>query len=97
MRTLKLAPILGFALVVAGSACTSATKRLEQGQQLEQQGRRTDAARRYIDALRKDPSLTEARQRLFETGNGGLDARLTQECKCERRRAKRENRSAFNL
>jgi len=49
-------------------ACASATKRLEQGAELEQQGRYTEAAMRYIQALRKDPYLPEAREGLARVG-----------------------------
>lgn len=59
-------------LVVLAASCASATKRFEQGQELEQQGRPADAAHRYVDALRKDPTLTDARARLLETGSGAV-------------------------
>jgi tetratricopeptide (TPR) repeat protein len=51
------------ALVACG--CASATKRFEQGTELENQGRYADAAQRYIQALRKDPGMVQARQRLI--------------------------------
>lgn len=51
------------------AACVSAEKRVDQGIRLEQSGRPAEAARRYADALRRDPSLTEARARLQETGD----------------------------
>jgi hypothetical protein len=54
-------------LMLAG-ACASAEKRMNQGMALEQRGRSSDAAERYIDALKKDPSLTSARARLQESG-----------------------------
>jgi tetratricopeptide (TPR) repeat protein len=50
-------------------ACASATKRYEQGLALEERGRPADAAARYVDALRKDPLLVEARWRLRESGD----------------------------
>jgi hypothetical protein len=53
-------------LLVTG--CMSASKRLDQGIRLEERGQPTEAARRYIDALRRDPSLANARIRLQETG-----------------------------
>jgi hypothetical protein len=59
-------------------ACASAGKRLEQGQTLEQQGRPVEAARRYIDALKKDPSLGEARLRLQDAGDRAVVAYLSQ-------------------
>ncbi|HKP76282.1 MAG TPA: hypothetical protein VJT67_12215, partial [Longimicrobiaceae bacterium] len=58
------------ALALAG--CASASKRYEQGVQLEQQGRPADAARRYIDALKKDPSLSDARARLLDAGQRAI-------------------------
>lgn len=51
------------------TACASAEKRMEQGVRLEQEGRPADAAARYVDALRKDPSLTTARVRLQAVGD----------------------------
>lgn len=56
------------ALIASAASCASATKRYEQGQELEQQGRFAEAARRYIDALKKDATIVDARQRLVETG-----------------------------
>lgn len=50
------------ALLVCG--CASATKRFEQGTELENQGRYADAAERYLQALRKDPGMVQARERL---------------------------------
>jgi len=51
------------ALVVCG--CATATKRFEQGTELESQGRYEDAASRYIQALRKDHGMVQARERLI--------------------------------
>lgn len=62
------------ALFLAG--CASAGKRLEQGQQLELQGRYEAAVTRYAQALEKDPTLDVARTRLFEVGNAAVDQRL---------------------
>ncbi len=55
-------------LALALFGCASATKRLEQGAELEEQGRYPEAAARYIQALQKDPSLPEARERLARIG-----------------------------
>ncbi len=60
-----------FLALLAG--CASASKRYEQGVELEQRGRAVDAARRYVEALRKEPGLAEARQRLGETGARAVD------------------------
>ncbi|HEX8904058.1 MAG TPA: hypothetical protein VF771_04410, partial [Longimicrobiaceae bacterium] len=51
------------------AACASAGKRYEQGVQMEQQGRPADAAERYIQALKKDRTLVEARSRLQTVGD----------------------------
>jgi hypothetical protein len=51
------------------AACASAGKRYEQGLQMEQQGRPVDAAQRYIQALKKDRSLVDARARLQQSGD----------------------------
>ncbi|HYJ79161.1 MAG TPA: hypothetical protein VEW03_06155, partial [Longimicrobiaceae bacterium] len=56
-------------LALAVAACASAEKRYEQGMELEQRGRPADAAERYIDALKKDPRLADARPRLQESGD----------------------------
>jgi hypothetical protein len=60
--TAALLPLLLF------TGCMSASKRLDQGLRLEERGQPTEAARRYIDALRRDPTLANARIRLQETG-----------------------------
>ena len=64
-RKITLLALLG---ALACLACASATKRLEQGAELEQQGRYTEAAMRYVQALRKDPYLPEARAALARVG-----------------------------
>ncbi|HSU16303.1 hypothetical protein [Longimicrobium sp.] len=63
---------LGAAAVLAAAAlaaCASANKRYEQGVRMEQQGRNVDAAQRYIQALKKDRSLADARARLQQSGD----------------------------
>ena len=60
-RAATLAALLPLTMA---AGCMSANKRLEQGMKLEERGRPADAARRYIDALRRDPSLADARARL---------------------------------
>ena len=67
MRNMR-ALLAAVSCILVVSACASATKRYEQGQELELQGRTAEAAQRYIDALKKDATLAEARQRLAETG-----------------------------
>src|SRR5215213_9953121 len=63
------AALVGIAIALGAAACASAGKRYEQGMELEQRGRPADAAGRYIDALKRDPSLADARARLQETGD----------------------------
>jgi hypothetical protein len=58
------------------SACTSATERLEQGIELETAGSFESAAYRYIDALDKDETLAEARERLVEVGDSAVTYNL---------------------
>lgn len=55
--------VLFSVLVVA--ACASAMKRLHQGVEAEADGDYAQAASRYIDALKKDRTLVEAREALF--------------------------------
>jgi hypothetical protein len=66
-------------------ACASATDRLQQGIELEQRGRPVDAARRYIDALKKDRSLADARTRLQETGDRAVQDYLAEATATEAR------------
>lgn len=66
--------VLALALIAAG--CASANKRYEQGMDLEQQGRYEEAARKYIDALKKDRDHAEARARLREVGPPAVDGFL---------------------
>ena len=56
------------ALAAWAAGCASASKRYDQGVRLEQQGRAADAAERYIDALKKDRTLADARARLLDAG-----------------------------
>lgn len=65
------------ALVLA-AACASAEKRMNQGLALEQRGRPADAAERYIEALKKDPSLTTARARLQEAGDRAVQDAISE-------------------
>jgi hypothetical protein len=65
--------LLMFAPLLLATACASAGKRVDQGMRLEQSGRPAEAARRYADALRRDPSLAEARQRLQESGDRAIE------------------------
>ncbi len=62
----KLAFTAAVALSLAG--CASATKRYEQGAQLQAAGRPAEAAARYIEALKKDSRLDSARAGLRSAG-----------------------------
>ena len=62
------------AFLVAG--CASATKRYEQGMELEMQGDYHAASARYVQALQKDPSLQEARSRLRQVGQRAVTEHL---------------------
>lgn len=53
-------------------ACASAGKRLEQGLEAEARGDWFEAARRYADALEKDPALEDARRGLYEAGDSAI-------------------------
>lgn len=74
-RAAALAALLPLALA---AGCVSASKRYEQGLTLESRGRPVEAARRYVDALRRDPSLVDARARLQETGALAVDQYLAE-------------------
>lgn len=56
-------------VVLLGAACASAEKRVEQGQEAEQEGRWAEATQRYLDALRKDPEYPGARDKATKAGN----------------------------
>ena len=74
-RAAAIATLLPLALA---AGCMSANKRYEQGLTLEARGRPADAARRYIDAVRRNPSLADARARLLETGGLAIDQYLAE-------------------
>ena len=63
-------------LVLTIGGCASANKRYEQGYELERQGQYVQAARKYIDALKKDGDHPEARVRLREVGPRAVDSFL---------------------
>lgn len=73
---LRRLPVLLAAVLVV--ACASATDRLEQGIELETAGQFEGAAYRYIDALDKDGTLAEARDRLLEVGDSAIAENLAQ-------------------
>ena len=63
-------------LVLAIGGCASANKRFEQGSELERQGQYVEAARKYIDALKKDGEHPQARAGLREVGPRAVDSFL---------------------
>ncbi len=68
------AAVMATALLVAG--CASATKRYEQGAEAEAAGSYLEASDRYIDALKKEPGLAEAREGLLRVGPQAIDGLL---------------------
>ena len=60
-----------FPLLLA-TACASATDRFNDGLELQAQGRYMEAAYRYADAVEKDSSLQEARDRLLIVGDSAI-------------------------
>jgi hypothetical protein len=70
----KLSIAIGVALSLA--ACASAAKRVEQGQELQREGRPAEAAERYIQALKKDQTLDSARVGLRTAGAATIDGYL---------------------
>ena len=58
--------------LVLTMACASATDRFNDGLELEAQGRYMEAAYRYADAVEKDASLQEARDRLLIVGDSAV-------------------------
>jgi len=66
----RAAAALALAAWLAG--CASAGKRYDQGVRLEEQGRPADAAQRYVDALKKDRTLADARARLLDAGQRAI-------------------------
>lgn len=73
---LRRAAVLAALLPLSVAGCMSANKRLEQGLKLEERGQPAEAARRYVDALRRDPSLADARTRLQESGRLAVEQYL---------------------
>ncbi len=63
-------------LVLTIGGCASANKRYQQGSELERQGQYVEAARKYIDALKKDGDHAEARAKLREVGPRAVDSFL---------------------
>ena len=66
--------LLGALLVGAG--CASAGDRLNEGIQLQSEGRYMEAAYRYADAVDKDSELVEAQDRLLAVGDTAIELAL---------------------
>ena len=63
-------------VALAAAGCVTAGKRYEQGVELEQRGQPAEAAARYVDALRRDPSRADARARLQDAGDRAVQQYL---------------------
>lgn len=79
-RPPRLALLLAFA-----AACTSATDHLNNGIELQTQGRYMDAVYRYAEAWESDSELTEARDRLLAAGDTALSFAMDDADDLERR------------
>jgi tetratricopeptide (TPR) repeat protein len=64
---------IAFAIALSLTACASANKRLEQGQELQRSGRPAEAAERYIQALKKNSRLDSARVGLRTAGAAAIE------------------------
>lgn len=67
------------------TACASAGDRLNEGIDLQAQGRYMAAAYRYADAVEKDGTLVEARERLVIVGDSAIMVALDEADRSERR------------
>ena len=67
------------------SACASASDRLNEGIELQAQGRYMEAAYRYADAVEKDGTLVEARERLVIVGDSAITVALDEADRSDRR------------
>jgi tetratricopeptide (TPR) repeat protein len=68
MRHLALQRVLVLTLMASVGGCASAGKRYEQGAELEAKAQYAEASERYIQALRKDRTHVESRERLLDVG-----------------------------
>lgn len=69
MPILRLSRVLILSLLAITSACASAQKRFEQGQELEAAGRYVEAVNRYVESLEKEPDQPDVIARLEEAGD----------------------------
>lgn len=71
-------PLALIAAVVVVAGCASATKRMEEGMALEREGRWTEAAYRYAEAVEKDDTLSVARRRLAVATDSAVSQALAE-------------------
>ncbi|MDE3003600.1 MAG: hypothetical protein OXU33_04860 [Gemmatimonadota bacterium] len=71
MLPLRTRAVLLLTLVVM-SACASAEDRLNQGVELQSQGRYVEAVYRYAEAIEKDSEILEARERMVAAGDSAV-------------------------
>lgn len=70
-------PLQGLLVLAALlTGCASAAKKLEQGIEAEAEGSYYEAAIRYVEALEKDATLGEARDRLLEASDSAVSIGL---------------------
>lgn len=72
MQAISRTRLVVLAVLAGTTACASATDRLNEGVALQSQGRYVQAVYRYAEALEKDPSLTEASDRMLAAGDSAL-------------------------
>lgn len=65
-------PLALLPLLAVATACASAGDRLNEGIELQAQGRYMAAVERYAEALEKDPTLREAQDRILAAGESAL-------------------------
>ena len=82
LRPVRQLLLISLALV---GACASASDRLNEGIELQAQGRYMEAAYRYADAVEKDGTLVEARERLVIVGDSAIIVALDEADRSERR------------
>jgi len=68
----RVRALLLVTLTALAGACASATDRLNEGLELQARGRYMEAVYRYADAVEKDGTLREARERLVAAGDTAM-------------------------
>lgn len=85
MAALRNRPVPPVLLVALLAACTSAMDHLNNGIELQTQGRYMDAVYRYAEAWESDSELTEARDRLLAVGDTAIMIAMDDADELERR------------